>query len=352
LTFAIRSHIEAGDKNKEPPATMPSRRLFIGFPVIAAALCLTGIGSVSAQGAKPLNVVSTVGMIADVVENIGGDCVTSTALMGPGIDPHLYRATARDVQTLGSADMILYSGYHLEGQLGDVLGRLAERVETIAVSEAAIDESEMIHVQDGYGIDPHVWMAPGLWSPIVPVIANALSTRVLDCAADIASRADDYASQLAGLDGWARASIATIPEKQRILVTAHDAFAYFGRAYGIEVAGIQGISTESEAGVADIRKMAETVAGRGVPAVFVESTINPRTVQAVIEAAAQAGHSVKIGAELYSDAMGDKGTPGGTYIGMVFENTLHITEALGGTPAPLPAELSGWASRWNVAAGQ
>ncbi|TCD15483.1 manganese transporter [Oricola cellulosilytica] len=312
-----------------------------------AALSLAGPAR-----AETVNVVSTIGMIGDIVTSVGGDCVESTTLMGPGVDPHLYQATARDVRTFQTADLIFYSGYSLEGQLGEVLGKMSERMPTVAVSPTAIEPAELISVQDLYGIDPHLWMDAALWSKIVPVIADHLKTLAPDCADRIDANADDYRQQLEALDGWVRESIATIPEAQRILVTAHDAFNYYGRAYGIEVAGIQGISTESEAGVADIRDMANVVAERQVPAVFIESTINPRTIQAVIDAAAQQGHTVEIGAELFSDAMGEAGTVGGTYIGMIYNNTYNITKALGGTPPPLPETLARWASEWELAAAE
>jgi manganese/zinc/iron transport system substrate-binding protein len=323
---------------------MPARR-----KILAASLLTLSVSSLPAAAIEPVNAVSTIGMLADVVANVGGECVDSAALMGPGVDPHLYQATARDVRTFQTADVIFYSGYHLEGQLADVLERLARRVDTLGVSEAAIPEDEIIRVQNGYGLDPHVWMDPGLWAKTVPVIAAKLAELNPDCADQIAANAAAYGEQIAALDAWATQATATIPQHHRILVTAHDAFNYFGRAYGIEVAGIQGISTESEAGVADIRHMAEMVAERGVPAVFVESTINPRTIQAVLDAAARQGHKIRIGAQLYSDAMGETGTPGGTYIGMIYENTSNITKALGGTPPPLPAALAGWAERWDIA---
>jgi len=323
---------------------MPTR-----YKALAASVFALSLAAAPATADEPLNAVTTVGMIADVVSNVGGACVDATALMGPGVDPHLYQATAKDVRTFQKADVIFYSGYHLEGQLGDVLERLAQRIDTVAVAEAAIPEDEIYHVENGSGLDPHVWMDPGLWARTVPVIADKLIEHRPDCAEAIEANAAAYGDQLAALDGWAASAIASIPENHRILVTAHDAFNYFGRAYGIEVAGIQGISTESEAGVADIRKMADTVAERGVPAVFVESTINPRTIQAVIDAASRQGHKIEIGAELYSDAMGEAGTAGGTYIGMIYENTANIARALGGTPPPLPEELAGWADRWNIA---
>jgi manganese/zinc/iron transport system substrate-binding protein len=171
---------------------------------------------------------------------------------------------------------------------------------------------------------------------------------VPDCAADVGARAEAYGAQLQALDGWIEEAIASVPQEQRILVTAHDAFGYYGEAYGIEVVGIQGISTASEASVADIRDMADLLVARAVPAVFVESTINPRTIQAVIEAAEQRGHAVSIGGQLYSDAMGDPGTAGGTYIGMLYENTVTIVEALGGTVPPLPEALGAWGQQWDL----
>ncbi|WP_404400212.1 metal ABC transporter solute-binding protein, Zn/Mn family [Pelagibacterium halotolerans] len=319
-------------------------------PLLASALLAstTALPLTAVAQDAPLNVVSTIGMIADVVANVGGECVESIALMGPGIDPHLYQATARDVQTFQDAELILYSGYSLEGQLGDVLERFSERTPTVAVSPASIPPSDLISVEDIYGIDPHLWMDVSLWAKIAPTIAGKIAELRPGCADAAKANAEAYVSQLAALDGWVEESIASIPEEQRILVTAHDAFNYYGRAYDIEVAGIQGISTESEAGIADIREMAETVAERDVPAVFIESTINPRTIQAVIDAAAEQGHTIEIGGELYSDAMGAAGTAGGTYIGMIYENTRHITEALGGTPAPLPEVLSDWAETWGV----
>lgn len=311
--------------------------------VVAAVLSTT-----AAQG-EPIDAVVTIGMIGDVVENVGGECVEVTAIMGPGVDPHLYQASARDVGTFQRADVIFYSGYSLEGQLGEVLGRFAEQKPTIAVSPSSISPAELITTQDVYGIDPHLWMDPSLWARIAPTIADALAELRPDCAERLHANAEGYAAQLHALSAWAAEAIAGIPEEHRILVTAHDAFSYYGRAFGIEVSGIQGISTESEAGVADIRAMARTVAEREVPAVFIESTINPRTVQAVVDAAAQLGHEVEIGAELFSDAMGEEGTAAGTYIGMIYENTASIVRGLGGKVPPLPSALAEWAERWEIA---
>ena len=311
----------------------------------AASLSLAPLG---ATAQEPVSVVATVGMIGDIAQILGGDCIAVDTMMGPGIDPHLYQATAQDVQTLNGADLILYSGYGLEGQLGDVFARYAERVPTLAVSEAGIARDDLITTDDAYGVDPHLWMDVSLWARIVPVMAAQLSESAPDCAADIAANAQAYEAQLAALNDWTRQTIASIPQTQRILVTAHDAFAYYGRAYDIEVAGIQGISTQSEAAIADIRQTADLIVEREVPAIFVESTINPRTIQAVIEAANQAGQPVEIGGELFSDAMGDPATAGGNYIGMIHANTAAIATALGGTPAPLPPALADWAAQWSI----
>ena len=307
-----------------------------------------GIGAAGAEEG-PVKAVVTIGMIGDVARNLGGACVDVTAIMGPGVDPHLYQASARDVQTFQTAEVIFYSGYSLEGRLGEVLKRFSEIKPTVAVSPSSIDPADLITVQDIYGIDPHLWMDASLWAKIVPTIAATLGELRPDCADEIDARAERYAEQVAALHQWVKESIASIPEEQRVLVTAHDAFGYYGRAYGIEVAGIQGISTEAEASVADIRETAATVAELGVPAVFVESTINPRTIQAVIDAARQHGHEVKIGGELYSDAMGEEGSAGGTYIGMIYENTKSIVEALGGELQKFPDALRNWAEEWNVA---
>ena len=229
---------------------------------LLATVALFSFAPLSASAQEPVSVVATVGMIGDIAETLGGDCVAVQTMMGPGIDPHLYQATAQDVQTLNRADLILYSGYSLEGQLGDVFARYAERVPTLAVSEAGVAREDLITTDDAYGVDPHLWMDVSLWAKIVPVIADQLSESAPDCAATINANAQTYGAELAALDEWTAQTIASIPQTQRILVTAHDAFAYYGRAYGIEVAGIQGISTQSEAAIADIRQTADLIVER------------------------------------------------------------------------------------------
>ncbi|MDN6297067.1 MAG: zinc ABC transporter substrate-binding protein [Halomonas sp.] len=314
----------------------------------APLLALSLVAPLAQAEQAPLNVVTTIGMIADVAGEVGGECVNVNPMMGPGVDPHLYQASASDVKTLRDADQILYSGYSLEGQLGEVLDKFSEQKTTVAVSPASIDPSELLTAQDIYGIDPHLWMDVSLWARTVDTIGETFIKARSACADAIQANAADYSAQLDALHQWVEQSIASIPEEQRILVTAHDAFNYFGRAYDIEVEGIQGISTATETGIADIRRMADVVIEREVPAVFIESTINPRTVQAVIDAAQKRGHEVEIGGQLYSDAMGESGTADGTYIGMLYANTRAIVEALGGEVAPLPEALGPWAERFDM----
>ncbi len=310
-----------------------------------------GLTNEAADGleAKPV-VITTVGMIADVAQNVAGECAVVTPLMGPGTDPHTYRAGARDSRTLGSADLILYSGYALEGEFGELLGRIGERRATVAVAEVAISKDRVIATDNQYGVDPHVWMDVALWAGIADVAAQSLGALEPECAARMRTNAAAYRAELRALDRWVRESIITIPEAQRLLVTAHDAFNYYARAYGLEVAGIQGISTASEAAIGDIRSTVDTVVSRNVPAIFVESSVNARTVQAVQQAAASRGVETRVGGELFSDAMGEAGTEGGTYIGMIVHNTRTITQALGGTVPPLPEALNAWAKRWNAVA--
>jgi manganese/zinc/iron transport system substrate-binding protein len=316
------------------------------------ALALVALIALAAGAARandaPVRVVATVGMIGDVAAELAAGCADVATLMGPGIDPHLYQATAGDVRDLGRADLILYAGLTLEGQLGEVLARFSERTPTLAVAEEAVGPAERIRTSSAYGVDPHVWMDASLWAGTVPVVADALADVAPACASGVRARAAETEAALLALDGWIEAAVATVPEDRRVLVTAHDAFAYYGRAYGVQVAGIQGVSTEAEPSIADIRATARTIADAGVPAVFIETTINPRTIQAVLDAAADLGHEATLGGSLYSDAMGEPGTPEGSYVGMLRANTVAIVTALGGAVPPLPEALRPWAERYGV----
>lgn len=326
--------------------------LMRAIPFAVSLGLMAGLAGPASARAEPLEVVATIGMIGDVVEQVGGDCVAVTTIMGPGVDPHLYQARPADVRSLQTADAIFYSGLSLEGRLGEVLDRFGRQKPTVALSAESVPREDLIATDDAYGVDPHLWMDVGLWSGIVPAITETLTGLRPDCADGFAANAEAYRGQLLALDGWVREAIASIPEERRTLVTAHDAFAYYERAYGIEVAGIQGISTESEASIADIRATADLIADKGVPAVFVESTVNPRTMQAVIDAVRQRGAVVEVAGELYSDAMGEAGTAAGTYLGMIHANTRAITWALGGTVPDLPPALTDWAAEWNLAAAE
>ncbi|NBB80609.1 MAG: zinc ABC transporter solute-binding protein [Verrucomicrobia bacterium] len=278
-------------------------------------------------------VVGTVGMITDVVRNVVGEHAGVEGLIGEGVDPHLYKPTRKDVVTLNQADVVFYNGLRLEGAMTDVLNRLAETGKPVrAVTEAILDESDyLLETEDGSAhTDPHVWMDVAGWMRALPVIVDTLSAFDPENADVYQRNAEVYLEKLRGLDAYAKEAIATIPPEKRVLVTAHDAFQYFGRAYGLEVRGIQGISTESEAGVRDLEELIDFIVERELPAVFVESSVGDKNVRALIEGARARGHTVQIGGTLYSDAMGPGGTYEGTYIGMIDHNVTTITRALGG----------------------
>ncbi len=335
-------------------ASRSARRLTMAAAAVALAAALVHLWPAvpapgnTAAGAQLVNAVATVGMVGDVVSQVGGGCVAVSTLMGPGIDPHVYRASARDARDLQAADVIFYAGLSLEGQLSEVLERLAARRPTVAVSESAIPQDRLVRTDDQYGVDPHVWMDASLWALTVDVVRDALASLAPDCAEALAERAEAYRAELEALHRWILDSVATVPAGRRLLVTAHDAFTYYGLAYGLEVHGIQGISTEAEAGLADIRAVTDLVVERQVPAIFVESSINPRNIEAVRAAVRARGTDVAIGGELFSDALGAAGTWQGTYIGMLVHNTSTIVDALGGNVLPLPAALGDWAARFQV----
>jgi len=318
-------------------------------PALIAGLTMVLPGPAPAQE-PPLRVLTTVAMIADVARNVAGDCVQVTALMGPGTDPHDYSATPRDVQALAAAELIFYVDLALEERLAGVLERFGDRRPVIGVLRAALPpEALLTDPEAGGQIDPHIWMDVSRWAQIAPVIAAAVTDLRPGCADTVAEGLARYTAELDALHAWVGQSIASIPEGQRMLVTAHDAFAYYADAYGIAASeAIEGISTASEASIADIRNVAAFVVANAVPAVFVETTVNPRTIAALVAEARARGHEVRIGGELFSDAMGAEGTPEGSYIGMIRANTATIVQALGGTLPALPPELGDWAAEWGV----
>lgn len=295
--------------------------------VLGAAGC--GEGGESRSDGR-LRVVATTGMIADAARVVGGDAVEVVGLMGPGVDPHLYKARESDVRRLAEADVILYHGLHLEARMADVLERISGRVRTVAVA-GGVSPSRLLSPPEFSGApDPHVWFDVRLWMEVVETIRDALVEADPGNADAYRSNAASYLAELEGLDAWVRDRIGAVPPERRVLVTAHDAFNYFGRAYGVEVRGLQGINTASEAGAADVQRLADYIVERGIPAIFVESSISPRTLEAVRAAVAARGHAVAIGGTLYSDALGGPGSGAETYVGMVRHNVETIVRALGG----------------------
>jgi manganese/zinc/iron transport system substrate-binding protein len=275
-------------------------------------------------------VTCTVGMITDVARRIGGNSFSIGGLMGPGIDPHLYKPSAGDIVHLGDADLVLYGGLHLEGRMTETLHTIhgSGTVHTRAVSES-VPEDKRIPVGEA-AWDPHVWFDVSLWNLVAGAITEELEALLPDEADAISTRSIDYRGRLDDLDAWVFDEIARVPEDVRVLVTAHDAFTYFGHRYGIEVMGLQGLSTSTEAGAGDVQALSQLLADRKIPAIFVESSIPPATIEAVQAATKSRGWEVRIGGSLYSDAMGETGTPEGTYIGMVRHNVSTIVEALTG----------------------
>lgn len=290
-----------------------------------------GGGRATAGGAsgKTIRVATTTGMVADIVKNVGGERVTVTALMGPGTDPHYYKATAGDVNTLSGADIIFYNGLELEGRMGETFEKLSHGGKpTIAVADS-IPKDQLRQPREFQGrYDPHIWFDPTLWKRAVDSVAEALAKHDAANAETYRKNAETYGAKLDELHEYTRTEVAKIPESQRVLVTAHDAFGYFGRQYGVEVRGLQGTSTTTEAGAKDVQDLAQMIAERRIKAIFVESSVPKNTIEAVQKAVRARGWEAAIGGQLFSDAMGAEGTPEGTYEGMVRHNVDTIVGAL------------------------
>jgi manganese/zinc/iron transport system substrate-binding protein len=294
-----------------------------------ATLVFLAVGPfASAARAEPAAVVATTTVVADLVRQVGGERVTVDCLMGAGIDPHSYRATPRDADRLARARLVVASGLHLEGKLSELLSRLARRVPVTAVADG-LPRDELLSVGDGL-YDPHVWFDAKLWSRCVPAVAAALAKLDPEGRGEYEARAADYGRRLEALDGRLRERLATIPERRRVLVTAHDAFQYFGRAYGVEVVGVQGTSTEAEAGLADINRLVGMIVSRGIPAVFVETSVSDRNVTALREGAKARGRDVAIGGSLYSDSLGGAGSGAETLEAALTANVETIVAGLAG----------------------
>lgn len=303
--------------------------LLLLIMMLAGTACQQSEAGTEDLSERTIRVVTTTGMIADIVANVGGERVDVTGLMGPGIDPHLYQASEGDVSRLRNADVIFYNGLHLEAQMGTVLERMNEtdRV-TVAVTEQ-IDEAVLLAPPEFAGnYDPHVWFDVTLWMEAVEVVEETLVALDPEHAETYRENAAAYLEELEALHAYVQEQAARVPQEKRVLVTAHDAFNYFGQAYGFDVRGLQGISTESEASTGDVQELARFIAERQIPALFIESSVPRRNVEAVQAAVRAHGFDVTIGGELFSDAMGNPGTEEGTYIGMVRHNVDTIVGAL------------------------
>jgi manganese/zinc/iron transport system substrate-binding protein len=278
---------------------------------------------------RKIKVTTTVGMIADAVKNVGGDRVEVNGLMGPGVDPHLYKATAGDVEALNGADIIFYGGLELEGRMTDIFVKMARNGKpTVAVSEG-IPQDKLREPKEFQGkFDPHIWFDVSLWKYAVEVVRDELTKLDPTSAEKYKANAAAYLTKLDELHQYVKTAIVTIPQPQRVLITAHDAFGYFGQQYGMEVRGLQGTSTATEAGAGDVQTLTKFIAERKIKAIFVESSVPKATVEAVQKAVEARGFRVAIGGQLFSDAMGPEGTSEGTYIGMVRHNVETIVKAL------------------------
>lgn len=283
------------------------------------------------QADKVLSIVCTTGQVGDLITHLGGEHVRVETLMGPGIDPHLYRGTLADTQKLNRADVVFYNGLHLEGRLAEALENLSHRKPTYAVTEDIVANSpELLRKPPEFegNYDPHVWFDVSLWSRC----AEAATKRLIELdpkhADEYRNRSEEYLAKLEKLHAWCKSKLAEIPEDRRLLTTAHDAFGYFGRAYDIEVHGLQGISTADEADLATVNELVDLLVSRKVKAVFVESSVPPKNIESLIQGCAARGHTVVEGGELYSDALGRAGTPEAEYIGMVEHNVNTIVKAL------------------------
>ena len=275
-----------------------------------------------------VKITTTTNVITDLVENIGGDKVKVTGLMGPGVDPHLYRPSASDVKKLQDADVVFYNGLDLEGKMGDIFVKIGREGTSVwAVSENIPHES-LLSLDDTSSFDPHIWWNANLWQEAAKVVAAGLSEHDPANSETYQKNLDEYISNLKELHIESLDKINSIPEEQRVLVTAHDAFQYFGQTYGLEEMAIQGWSTSSEAGIREIQNLADVITEREIKAVFIETSISPATIEALKAAVQDQGHDVVIGGSLFSDAIGEKGTEEGTYVGAFSHNVKTIVEAL------------------------
>ncbi|MEO1652152.1 MAG: zinc ABC transporter substrate-binding protein [Bacteroidota bacterium] len=300
-------------------------RLFLLVGYLGLVACG---GGESPSKKEKFFILTTTGMIADITQNICGDRIEVKAMMGPGVDPHLYKATREDLTLLRKADMVLYNGLHLEGKMGEVLEKLGRQKPVLALGEM-IDKKYLKKIDnEADAIDPHIWFDVQIWAEVVQVIQMTIAKQYPEEASFFQSNAEKYLAALNTLDQEVKAAMLEIPKPRRVLITAHDAFGYFGQAYEVDVKGLQGISTVSEFGLKDVAELVDFIVERRIKAVFVESSIPKKSLEAVVKGCQEKGQEVKIGGTLYSDALGASGTPEGTYIGMVRHNVATIRKSL------------------------
>jgi manganese/zinc/iron transport system substrate-binding protein len=325
---------------RSPVTRAIGKRALIAVAVIV--LVGVGINTLARREDRPeraavedrLRVVATTTIVGDLVRNIGGDRIDLTVLMGPGIDPHTYKPSEGDVATMSRAQAVFYIGHFLEGQMTEVFKQMMRRgIPTLGAAECIPTEMLLPAGADYPGVyDPHIWGDVALWKRAAGCVRDKLVQIDPGGADTYRKQTERYLKELDELDAHLRARAAEIPADRRVLISAHDAFQYFGKAYGfgLEVRGVLGLTTEAEAGIADIRELARFITERRVPAIFPETTVPPRVVQAVVEAARTLGSTVRLGGELFSDALGDPGSPTGTYVGMMRHNMDTIVAALKG----------------------
>jgi manganese/zinc/iron transport system substrate-binding protein len=306
-------------------------KIILEFFVIGGMIfLLSACGSKGSgtPGNGKLKIVTTTGMIQDAVKNVAGEHADVIALMGPGVDPHLYKATQGDLQKLTDADIVFYNGLHLEGKMGEVLEKLGKTKPVIAIS-SEIPDSLLRAVPGFQGThDPHIWFDVQLWEHAVRSVSNFLQKHDSVNADEYRDNGNRYITKLDSLHAAVKKSVLQIPEEQRVLITAHDAFGYFGDAYKVHVRGLQGISTVSEFGLRDVTELVNFIISRKIKAIFVETSVSKKSIEAVVEGCHDKGWDVKIGGSLYSDAMGQAGTSEGSYVGMVNANVKTIVDAL------------------------
>lgn len=305
-----------------------SKLIFSVLLVILSVFMAVGCTKSQNQEIAKVKVVATTTMLADLAKEIGGEHVEVKGLMGPGIDPHLYKASAGDVNLIQQADLVLYNGLDLESKLGEIFKELENKQKVVVKITQGLPDADLLMDEESGGYDPHIWFDVNLWKKASDNLLNGLIEVDPDNRNEFTKNHESYVKELEELDLFVKDQIKLIPESSRVIITAHDAFQYFGKAYGMEVLGLQGISTEAEAGTADVKKLADYIVERKIKAIFVESSVNRRNIEALQEAVKAQGFDVKIGGELYSDSLGSEGTNAQTYLGTIKSNVETIVNAL------------------------